>query len=306
MGYQEVLKKLNSIWVHYVSGTIPNFFRFLRKQSQLYFPFSVIHAFPHQIHTLVEILTALAAASNGTPADEGMVKERSDRPFMDNPKLRFGLETMLQESMYHKPGLGMDSRGWSTGIGPDDSITQSSEFHPMPRLAKKHAMDSSTGSSFAERDVTPTINVKLASLICVLIEKDEGVSKLGGETSKILAHELMAKMAETFFKIEPPPFTGIWDQFRQNTYHSKIEELSNSSRLQIIAAPLTIVYEEGSLSDTTFGVNFLMKVTMSLGRLSMREVIVSPPDSAYPSTTIDMVKFTDNSSSDFKLIYEVK
>ena len=144
-----------------------------------------------------------------------------------------------------------------------------------------------------------------SSLICVLIEKDEGVSKLGGESSKVLAHEVMTKTAEAFFKLEPPTFTGIWDQFRQDTFHKKIEALSNSSRLQIIAAPLTIVYEEGSLSDTTFGVNFLMKLTMSLGRVSIKEVIVAPTGSPHVSSTIDMITFTENSSSDFKLIYEV-
>ena len=81
--------------------------------------------------------------------------------------------------------------------------------------------------------------------------------------------------------------------------------MCHSSRLQIIAAPLTVVYEEGSLSDTTFGVNFLMKLTMSMGRLSMKEVIVATPGSPHASNNIDMITFTDSGSSDFKLIYEV-
>ena len=93
--------------------------------------------------------------------------------------------------------------------------------------------------------------------------------------------------------------------YRQLTYHAKIEQVCNSSRLQIIAAPLTVVYEEGSLSDTTFGVNFLLKLTMSMGRLSMKEAIVAPPGSPHASNNIDMITFTDSGSSDFKLIYEV-
>lgn len=177
----------------------------------------ILHAYPHQIHALTEIVTALAAASNGSPQEDNVnVKDsRSDRSFMDNPRLRFGLETMLQDSMYHKPILGMETK-WSTA-GPADSITQSSEFQPMPRvgMAKKHTMDTSVSSSVTvEKDVTPTINIKLASLICVLIEKDEGIAKLGGESSRVLAHKLMTKKAEAFFKIEPPNFTGIWDSYR--------------------------------------------------------------------------------------------
>ena len=108
----------------------------------------------------ISIVYFLAAASNGNAPDDNIVKETSDRSFMDNPRLRFGLESMLQESMYHKP-LGMEAR-WSTGLNPNDSITRSSEFQPMPRVAKKHVMDSSIGSSITDKDVTPTINVKLA------------------------------------------------------------------------------------------------------------------------------------------------
>ena len=51
----------------------------------------------------ISIVYFLAAASNGNAPDDNIVKETSDRSFMDNPRLRFGLESMLQESMYHKP-----------------------------------------------------------------------------------------------------------------------------------------------------------------------------------------------------------
>ena len=117
--------------------------------------------------------------------------------------------------------------------------------------------------------------------------------------------EFKRKTASILHRILPRLKYLCFFIYRQLTYHAKIEKVCNSSRLQIIAAPLTVVYEEGSLSDTTFGVNFLLKLTMSMGRLSMKEAIVAPPGSPHASNNIDMITFTDSGSSDFKLIYEV-
>ena len=116
--------------------------------------------------------------------------------------------------------------------------------------------------------------------------------------------EFKRKTASILHRILPRLKYLCFFIYRQLTYHAKIEKVCNSSRLQIIAAPLTVVYEEGSLSDTTFGVNFLLKLTMSMGRLSMKEAIVAPPGSPHASNNIDMITFTDSGSSDFKLIYE--
>lgn len=263
----------------------------------------VLHAYPHQIHAVIEILTAFTAASNGSNQD--MPKDCiNERPFMDNPNLRMGLETMLQESMYHKPSLGLETHGgWSTGN--DEIISQSTEFQPMPRVSKKTAgMDSS--SVQAEKTVTPAIKVKARNLIAVLIEKDEGVSKMGGESSKALAFEKMLQVAGSFFEIDFPSVIGVWDHERQARFHGIMEATCKESRLQMIGAPFSITYEEGSTQDSTFGAGFLMKLIMSFGRFSVREVIEAQPGSPYPSCKVDVVKFTDSSSADVKLIYEVK
>ena len=66
----------------------------------------VIHAFPHQIHTLIEIMSAFSN-SNDSMNDNFV----HNNEFMQNPNVKFGLESMLQESMYHKP---LENR-WSTG-----------------------------------------------------------------------------------------------------------------------------------------------------------------------------------------------
>ena len=77
----------------------------------------VIHAYPHQIHTLIEIMSAFANSNNDSLSDQNLLNHHLNSAkdhqseFMQNPNVRFGLESMLQESMYHKP---LENR-WSTG-----------------------------------------------------------------------------------------------------------------------------------------------------------------------------------------------
>lgn len=254
----------------------------------------IVHAFPHQIHTIVEIMSAFSSPneSNLSSKDHGF-----------NPNVRFGLESMLQESMYAKP---LDNR-WSTQTGIDVS-TMSSDFQPMPKSSSlKMRQDSSIMSSvISEKTETPTIKVKASSLIAVLLEKDEAVAKLGGESDKKLAFAKMQNMAETFFKLEPPTFAGVWDASRQASYHAKVSQVCSSSRLQLIGAPFSITYEE---QMPVFGgpTAFLMRLALSLGRMSLKEVIVATsPNFPQPPCEIDVVKFSNSSTADFKLTYEVK
>ena len=82
----------------------------------------------------------------------------------------------------------------------------------------------------SEKTDTPTIKVKISSLIAVLQEKDEGVSKLGGEPDKKQGCAKMQEMANTFFKFEPPNVSGIWDTSRQASFHAKLAKFCSSSR----------------------------------------------------------------------------
>ena len=86
----------------------------------------IVHAFPHQIHTIIEIMSAFSS----TP-DDFLTKQHqnNESEFMQNPNVKFGLESMLQESMYY--GQKLENR-WSTGI---DVSTMSTEFQPC--IAKR-------------------------------------------------------------------------------------------------------------------------------------------------------------------------
>ena len=130
--------------------------------------------------------------------------------------------------MYHKP---LDHR-WSIGDTFETS-TMSTDFQPMPRSQKRSSVEGSIRSSLSVDNSgaeTPVIKVKASSVIAVLLEKDESVSKLGGEISKTLAFEKMQSMAAKFFQIEPPAVTGIWDVVRQAKYHDQINQVCSASR----------------------------------------------------------------------------
>ena len=90
----------------------------------------------------------------------------------------------------------------------------------------------------SEKTDTPTIKVKISSLIAVLQEKDEGVSKLGGEPDKKQGCAKMQEMANTFFKFEPPNVSGIWDTSRQASFHAKLAKFCSSSRYLISFIPM--------------------------------------------------------------------
>lgn len=187
---------------------------------------------------------------------------------------------------------------WSTGLG-SSGIDVSTEFQPMPKVKSSDSSKLAVSVAASDKTETPTIKVKALSLIAILLEKDEGVAKLGGESDKKLGFGKMHQMASDFFaRFEPPSVTGVWDGPRQAFFHAKVQEVCSSSRLQLIGAPLSIVYEEQNLG-------FLMRLVLSVGRMSVKEVIVSPEYAAFPSCDVDVIKFTNSSTSDFKLIYEV-
>ena len=79
--------------------------------------------------------------------------------------------------------------------------------------------------------------------------------------------------------------------------------------MQIIGAPLSLCYEETSGSaignQATFGImnDFLMKLVLSVGRLSVKEVIEAHVPS-FSSSNLDIIRFQNSSTSDFKLVYQ--
>ena len=272
----------------------------------------VVHAFPHQIHTVLEIIGAFSSPTNSSDNLKPSSTATND--------IKFGLESMLQDSMYHKPldhpgdRLG---RGWSMAGDAFESSTMSTDFQPMPKSSQKRSDTSIRSSiSYDNNPETPVIKIKASSIIAVLLEKDEGVSKMGGQSNKVLAFEKMQQMATKFFnQLEPPSVVGIWDLVRQAKCHDQIKQVCTGvSRLQIVGAPLNLTYEESNVAFSNAGnlQDFNMKLVLSIGRLSVKEVIdvdYSTIDSTAPSKfsfcDIDVVRFqTSSSSVDFKLVFQ--
>ena len=274
----------------------------------------VVHAFPHQIHTVLEIIGAFSSPTNSSDNLKPSSTATND--------IKFGLESMLQDSMYHKPldhpgdRLG---RGWSMAGDAFESSTMSTDFQPMPKSSQKRSDTSIRSSiSYDNNPETPVIKIKASSIIAVLLEKDEGVSKMGGQSNKVLAFEKMQQMATDFFnQLEPPSVVGIWDLVRQAKCHDQIKQVCDVSRLQIVGAPLNLTYEESNAAAFAAGnlQDFIMKLVLSIGRLSVKEVIeivdvVSTTDySTLPANfsfcDTDVVRFQASSSSvDFKLVFQ--
>lgn len=276
----------------------------------------VVHAFPHQIHTVLEIIGAFSSTSCDNLKPSSLSSATNDQM---GHNIKFGLESMLQESMYHKP---LDrGRGWSMG-DTFESSTMSTDFQPMPKSSQQKRSASDACSSSISYDnpppETPVIKIKASSVIAVLLEKDEGVSKMGGQSNKVLAFEKMQQMATDFFnQLEPPSVVGIWDLVRQAKCHDQIKQVCGVSRLQIVGAPLNLTYEESNAAAFAAGnlQDFIMKLVLSIGRLSVKEVIeivdvVSTTDySTLPAhfsfCDTDVVRFQASSSSvDFKLVFQ--
>eukprot|EP00093_Oithona_nana_P001821 01821.XXX_5499_11495_1 [CDS] Oithona nana genome sequencing. len=276
----------------------------------------VVHAFPHQIHTVLEIIGAFSSTSCDNLKPSSLSSATNDQM---GHNIKFGLESMLQESMYHKP---LDrGRGWSMG-DTFESSTMSTDFQPMPKSSQQKRSASDACSSSISYDnpppETPVIKIKASSVIAVLLEKDEGVSKMGGQSNKVLAFEKMQQMATDFFnQLEPPSVVGIWDLVRQAKCHDQIKQVCGVSRLQIVGAPLNLTYEESNAAAFAAGnlQDFIMKLVLSIGRLSVKEVIeivdvVSTTDySTLPANfsfcDTDVVRFQASSSSvDFKLVFQ--
>ena len=278
----------------------------------------IIHAFPHQIHTLLEIIGAFSSTSSDN------LKPPSSSSGQSGVPIKFGLESMLQESMYHKPlesSSGGRGGGWSMGDAFESS-TMSTDFQPMPKSNSQKRSDQNTRSSISFESnpatETPVIKIKASSIIAVLLEMDEGVSKMGGQSNKVSGFDKMQNMASKFFsQLEPPSVTGIWDVVRQAKYHDQIKQVCDASRLQIVGAPLNLTYEESNTSFAAGASNynlqdFLMKLVLSIGRLSIKEVIEvdnSTTSESFPANfshcDIDVVRFQASSSTvDFKLVYQ--
>lgn len=222
----------------------------------------LFHLFPHQIHTVVELSSALAAAK---PNKDSLSARRMDR---DPPPT---LESVLQQSMILEP-VGLRCRdGWSSAQD-DDLTTRSTEFVAMPKLGRRQRPlvpeEKNTDSQ------SPRIVVRAASLLASLVELDEGVSKLGGESTKTLALDKMHEMAAIFFKsateLDSARFRGKLVELADEL----IKKVHPGSQIQIVCSPISVVHEEGKQdSSVPFPDDFSSKTSVVFGQMLARELL---------------------------------
>lgn len=262
---------------------------------------AVLHAYPHQVHCLLEIVSSFTVPPVVTDDDTTMGNMSMSAVA---PEHRLGLENMLQESMILKPvGLASET-GWSTGSGVDVT-SRSTEFQPMPRIRRATMDSSGAAGGTSDSNLTPTIIVKATSVIGVFLERDEAVTRMGGEATKSLAIDKMLATAAKFFSIEPPSVSGIWDKHRQRAFHNLLSEYCAASHIQLVGAPLSLTYEEGCPDGSAFSSSFLMRLSLTVGRCSIKEYIST--EEASHEAVIDVIAFDGSnsaSSPDFKLTYE--
>ena len=75
----------------------------------------------------------------------------------------------------------------------------------MPKINRRHLRSQgANGAPFPEASASPRVVIRAVNLLASLIERDEGVSKLGGESTKTLAMDKMHEMAAKFFAAAAP------------------------------------------------------------------------------------------------------
>ena len=122
--------------------------------------------------------------------------------------------------------------------------------------------------------------MKAVCLVGVCLERDAGVTKMGGEPTRTLAFEKMHKKATAFFSSLLGDkgrhlLTGpnLWHSDRIGNLHTALYDFASGSRLQLVGTPLTLLYEEGSSDGFLASSNFLSKTILTVGQLSVREIL---------------------------------
>lgn len=138
--------------------------------------------------------------------------------------------------------------------------------------------------------------------MAVIHEKDPGVARLGGEPSRPLALSSMRRSATSLFCSPPPP--PSWEPRRLASWHSALGAATPSPHLQLVAAPLTIVYQEGTSIGPGLASSYAAITTVTLGKVSVVEVVSPAPDTA--QEVVALLSFAHNPETDKKKSADVK
>ena len=78
-------------------------------------------------------------------------------------------------------------------------FSRSSEFVAMPKVKRHHRRSLTSTNDNVAPASSPRVVIRAVNLLASLVERDEGVAKLGGESNKALAMDKMHEMAAKFF-----------------------------------------------------------------------------------------------------------
>ena len=254
-----------------------------------------LHVYPHQVHILTEIASAVTVTAPPKPAAKPSKQQRN---------LMLGLEGLIQENL--KLGGGGPGQGLNVGWG---EMGESREFMPAISRSQGFLTDERGASVETENQQgppMPRIKVRVASCLGVLHMMDPGIIKLGGEPTRSLAMMSMRQSAQTFFSAcQSSP---VWEARKLSAWHQNLGKSIGCSHLQILATPLSCVYEEGTSIGPGLSTNYAAITTAILGKASVVEYLVDNTDNS--SELVNLLKFSHSESSlgkkspDVKLVYK--
>ena len=257
-----------------------------------------LHVYPHQVHILTEIASAVTVSTPARPPAKPSKQQRN---------LILGLEGLIQENL--KLG-GSPGQGLNVGWG-DRDLADSREFMPAISRSQGFLTDQRqhTGEPSGQPSQgppMPRIKIRVASCLGVIHMMDPGIIKLGGEPTRSLAMMSMRQSAETFFSLDQA--APVWEGRKLSAWHQNLGQSIGSSHLQILATPLNIVYEEGTSFGPGLASNYAAITTATIGKASVVEYLVNNTDNS--CELVNLLKFSHSEGSlakktpDVKLVYK--
>ena len=254
------------------------------------------HVYPHQVHILSEIASAVSV-----PPKPAVKPSRHQRTM-------FGLEGLIQENL-RLGGPVQHGQGLNVGWG-ERAMDSSREFMPAVSRSQGFLTEERRGQEEAAQAGSPPmprIKIRVASSVGILHMCDPGIMKLGGEPTRLLAVMAMRLSAETFFTSSLT--LPVWDSRKLNKWHASLGASLETSHLQVLVSPVTIVYEEGTSVGPNLVSQYAAMTSVILGKLSIVEYLVDNSIKSNPQL-INLLKFNHieggpaKKTPDMKLVYK--
>lgn len=220
----------------------------------------LIHLYPHQFHTLIEILSAITVSN---------LEDEDKTPLTSRREVRFttDLENLLQENMMESKGPQALGGAHFLSESGSNSMASSSEFHSM--TGSNSEMKRTHHRSGPNQVPVPRIVIKVSNVIGALLEKDEFLFRLGGESTKTLALRKMRNEASSFFSASFS--TSTLDQDRLGILGLELTKACTQSHVGLVGYPLVVRYEEGEVMTSASRNRYNMFLSLDINRLAIHE-----------------------------------